>query len=84
MARKMVADLVLKSRGGRFRFAEFCRHDGTGVDTFVGNVRQPPAIQQGFKALRSGGRLRPRHTTENVPLDLEDCNFQGRDGGRDL
>jgi threonine 3-dehydrogenase len=53
--------------------------DGTGVDVLLEMSGQPAAIQQGFKALRPGGRASLLGIpTENVPLDLvQDVIFKG-------
>ena len=53
--------------------------DGTGVDALLEMSGNPKAIQQGFKALRAGGRASLLGIpTENVPLDLvEDVIFKG-------
>jgi threonine 3-dehydrogenase len=53
--------------------------DGTGVDVLLEMSGQPAAIQQGFKALRAGGRASLLGIpTENVPLDLvQDVIFKG-------
>ncbi|HKN25729.1 MAG TPA: L-threonine 3-dehydrogenase [Candidatus Acidoferrum sp.] len=52
---------------------------GTGVDVLLEMSGHPAAIQQGFKALRAGGRASLLGIpTENVPLDLvEDVIFKG-------
>jgi threonine 3-dehydrogenase len=52
---------------------------GTGVDVLLEMSGNPSAIQQGFKALRAGGRASLLGIpTENVPLDLvEDVIFKG-------
>jgi threonine 3-dehydrogenase len=52
---------------------------GTGVDVLLEMSGQPVAIQQGFKALRAGGRASLLGIpTENVPLDLvQDVIFKG-------
>jgi threonine 3-dehydrogenase len=52
---------------------------GTGVDVLLEMSGQPAAIQQGFKALRAGGRASLLGIpTENVPLDLvRDVIFKG-------
>ena len=79
LARKMGADIVLnpvqedpvsKIREGT---------GGTGVDVLLEMSGNPAAIQQGFKALRAGGRASLLGIpTENVPLDLvEDVIFKG-------
>src|ERR1700752_4300337 len=52
---------------------------GTGVDALLEMSGHPAAIQQGFKALRGGGRASLLGIpTENVPLDLvQDVIFKG-------
>ena len=52
---------------------------GTGVDVLLEMSGVPSAIQQGFKALRAGGRASLLGIpTENVPLDLvNDVIFKG-------
>ena len=52
---------------------------GTGVDVLLEMSGKPAAIQQGFKALRAGGRASLLGIpTENVPLDLvQDVIFKG-------
>ncbi len=52
---------------------------GTGVDVLLEMSGNPTAIQQGFKALRAGGRASLLGIpTENVPLDLvQDVIFKG-------
>jgi len=52
---------------------------GTGVDVLLEMSGNPVAIQQGFKALRAGGRASLLGIpTENVPLDLvQDVIFKG-------
>jgi threonine 3-dehydrogenase len=52
---------------------------GTGVDALLEMSGHPAAIQQGFKALRAGGRASLLGIpTENVPLDLvQDVIFKG-------
>ena len=52
---------------------------GTGVDVLLEMSGNPAAIQQGFKALRPGGRASLLGIpTENVPLDLvQDVIFKG-------
>jgi len=51
----------------------------TGVDVLLEMSGNPTAIQQGFKALRAGGRASLLGIpTENVPLDLvNDVIFKG-------
>jgi threonine 3-dehydrogenase len=79
MAKEMGADFVLNPAGEdpvkRIREAT----DGTGVDVLLEMSGNPAAIQQGFKALRAGGRASLLGIpTENVPLDLvEDVIFKG-------
>jgi len=53
--------------------------DGTGVDVLLEMSGNPTAIQQGFKALRAGGRASLLGIpTESVPLDLvNDVIFKG-------
>jgi len=53
--------------------------NGTGVDALLEMSGNPTAIQQGFKALRAGGRASLLGIpTENVPLDLvNDVIFKG-------
>ena len=53
--------------------------DGTGLDVLLEMSGVPSAIQQGFKALRAGGRASLLGIpTENVPLDLvNDVIFKG-------
>jgi threonine 3-dehydrogenase len=52
---------------------------GTGVDVLLEMSGNPAAIQQGFRALRGGGRASLLGIpTENVPLDLvQDVIFKG-------
>jgi threonine 3-dehydrogenase len=52
---------------------------GTGVDVLLEMSGNPSAIQQGFRALRAGGRASLLGIpTENVPLDLvQDVIFKG-------
>jgi len=52
---------------------------GTGVDVLLEMSGNPVAIQQGFRALRAGGRASLLGIpTENVPLDLvQDVIFKG-------
>jgi len=52
---------------------------GTGVDALLEMSGNPMAVQQGFKALRAGGRASLLGIpTENVPLDLvNDVIFKG-------
>jgi threonine 3-dehydrogenase len=79
MAKEMGADFVLNPATEdpvkKIREAT----DGTGVDALLEMSGNPAAIQQGFKALRAGGRASLLGIpTENVPLDLvEDVIFKG-------
>jgi threonine 3-dehydrogenase len=79
LAKKMGADFVLNPAQEdpvkKIREAT----DGTGVDVLLEMSGNPAAIQQGFKALRAGGRASLLGIpTENVPLDLvEDVIFKG-------
>jgi threonine 3-dehydrogenase len=79
MAKKMGADMVLnpaKEDAVRKILAET---GGTGVDALLEMSGNPTAIQQGFKALRAGGRASLLGIpTETVPLDLvNDVIFKG-------
>src|SRR6202158_4354084 len=79
MAKKMGADVVLnpsaENAGGKI----LEETNGTGVDALLEMSGNPAAIQQGFKALRAGGRASLLGIpTENVPLDLvNDVIFKG-------
>jgi threonine 3-dehydrogenase len=79
MAKEMGADFVLNPVAEdpvkKIREAT----GGTGVDVLLEMSGNPSAIQQGFKALRAGGRASLLGIpTENVPLDLvEDVIFKG-------
>lgn len=79
MAKEMGADFVLNPVAEdpvkKIREAT----GGTGVDVLLEMSGNPSAIQEGFKALRAGGRASLLGIpTENVPLDLvEDVIFKG-------
>jgi len=79
MAKEMGADLVLNpvSEDPVGKILEAT--GGTGVDVLLEMSGNPTAIQQGFKALRAGGRASLLGIpTENVPLDLvQDVIFKG-------
>jgi threonine 3-dehydrogenase len=79
MAKKMGADVVLNP-AAEDAVAQILREtNGTGVDALLEMSGNPTAIQQGFKALRAGGRASLLGIpTENVPLDLvNDVIFKG-------
>jgi threonine 3-dehydrogenase len=79
LAKEMGADLVINPAAEdpvkKIRDAT----GATGVDVLLEMSGNPVAIQQGFKALRAGGRASLLGIpTENVPLDLvEDVIFKG-------
>jgi len=79
MAKKLGADVVLNPapEDGVKKILEAT--NGTGVDALLEMSGNPTAIQQGFKALRAGGRASLLGIpTENVPLDLvNDVIFKG-------
>lgn len=79
MAKQMGADYVLNPslEDPVQRIHELT--DGAGVDVLLEMSGHPAAIQQGFKALRAGGRASLLGIpTENVPLDLvQDVIFKG-------
>ncbi len=79
MARKMGADVVLNPAVEDAVGKILAETDGTGVDALLEMSGNPKAIQQGFKALRAGGRASLLGIpTENVPLDLvNDVIFKG-------
>jgi threonine 3-dehydrogenase len=79
MARKMGADVVLNPAAEDAVAKILAETDGTGVDALLEMSGNPTAIQQGFKALRAGGRASLLGIpTENVPLDLvNDVIFKG-------
>ena len=79
MARKMGADVVLNPAAEDAPAKILAETNGTGVDALLEMSGNPAAIQQGFKALRAGGRASLLGIpTENVPLDLvNDVIFKG-------
>ena len=79
MAEEMGADQVLNPAGEDPVKEILAATGGTGVDVLLEMSGQPAAIQQGFKALRAGGRASLLGIpTENVPLDLvQDVIFKG-------
>ena len=79
MAREMGADVVLNPASGDPVQQILTATGGTGVDALLEMSGNPTAIQQGFKALRAGGRASLLGIpTENVPLDLvQDVIFKG-------
>jgi len=79
MAKKMGADVVLNPAAEDAVGKILAGTNGTGVDALLEMSGNPTAIQQGFKALRAGGRASLLGIpTENVPLDLvNDVIFKG-------
>jgi threonine 3-dehydrogenase len=79
MAKKMGADVVLNPAAENAVAKILAETGGTGVDVLLEMSGNPTAIQQGFKALRAGGRASLLGIpTENVPLDLvNDVIFKG-------
>jgi threonine 3-dehydrogenase len=79
MARKMGADVVLNPAAEDAVKKILAETDGTGVDVLLEMSGNPTAIQQGFQALRAGGRASLLGIpTESVPLDLvNDVIFKG-------
>jgi len=79
MAKKMGADIVLNPAAEDAVARILVETNGTGVDALLEMSGNPTAIQQGFKALRAGGRASLLGIpTENVPLDLvNDVIFKG-------
>ena len=79
MAKKMGADVVLNPAAEDAVTRILAETNGTGVDALLEMSGNPTAIQQGFKALRAGGRASLLGIpTENVPLDLvNDVIFKG-------
>jgi threonine 3-dehydrogenase len=79
MAKKMGADMVLNPAAEDAVGRILAETNGTGVDALLEMSGNPTAIQQGFKALRAGGRASLLGIpTENVPLDLvNDVIFKG-------
>jgi threonine 3-dehydrogenase len=79
MAKKMGADMVINPAAEDAVKRILGETGGTGVDALLEMSGNPLAIQQGFKALRAGGRASLLGIpTENVPLDLvNDVIFKG-------
>jgi threonine 3-dehydrogenase len=79
MARKMGADVVINPAAEDAPARILAETNQTGVDVLLEMSGNPSAIQQGFKALRAGGRASLLGIpTENVPLDLvNDVIFKG-------
>jgi threonine 3-dehydrogenase len=79
MAKKMGADVVLNPAAEDAVAKILAETNGTGVDALLEMSGNPMAIQQGFKALRAGGRASLLGIpTESVPLDLvNDVIFKG-------
>ncbi len=79
MAAKMGADVVLNPAAEDAVARILAETGGTGVDALLEMSGNPAAIQQGFKALRAGGRASLLGIpTESVPLDLvNDVIFKG-------
>jgi threonine 3-dehydrogenase len=79
MAREMGADFVLNPAAEDVVKKILETTGGTGVDVLLEMSGQPAAIQQGFKALRAGGRASLLGIpTEAVQLDLvQDVIFKG-------
>ena len=79
MAKKMGADVVLNPASEDAVARILTETNKTGVDVLLEMSGNPTAIQQGFKALRAGGRASLLGIpTENVPLDLvNDVIFKG-------
>jgi threonine 3-dehydrogenase len=79
MAKKMGADVVLNPAAEDVVARILSETNSTGVDVLLEMSGNPTAIQQGFKALRAGGRASLLGIpTENVPLDLvNDVIFKG-------
>src|ERR1700745_1598626 len=79
MAKKMGADVVINPAAEDAPAKILGETNKTGVDVLLQMSGNPTAIQQGFKALRAGGRASLLGIpTENVPLDLvNDVIFKG-------
>ena len=79
MAKRMGADVVLNPAAEDAVAKILSDTNGTGIDALLEMSGNPTAIQQGFKALRAGGRASLLGIpTENVPLDLvNDVIFKG-------
>ena len=71
MAQKMGADVVIDPGSGNAVKRILADTSATGVDVLLEMSGNPTAIQQGFAALRAGGRASLLGIpTESVPLDL--------------
>jgi threonine 3-dehydrogenase len=79
MAKRMGADVVLDPAAEDAVAKILSDTSGTGVDVLLEMSGNPTAIQQGFHALRAGGRASLLGIpTESVPLDLvNDVIFKG-------
>src|SRR5467141_2471423 len=79
MAKKMGADVVVNPAAIDSVAKIKAETSGTGVDVLLEMSGNPAAIQQGFRALRAGGRASLLGIpTESVPLDLvNDVIFKG-------
>src|SRR5213080_4228800 len=79
MAKEMDADVVLNPAKEDAVAKILAETNGTGVDALLEMSGNATAIQQGFKALRAGGRASLLGIpTESVPLDLvNDVIFKG-------
>jgi len=79
MAKKMGAEVVINPAEEDTVRRILGETDGTGVDVLLEMSGNPTAIQQGFKALRAGGRASLLGIpTESVSLDLvNDVIFKG-------
>jgi threonine 3-dehydrogenase len=79
MAKQMGADVVLNPASEDAVARILSETNKTGVDVLLEMSGNPTAIQQGFKALRAGGRASLLGIpTESVPLDLvNDVIFKG-------
>jgi len=79
MAKQMGADVALNPATEDVVKQILGETNGTGVDVLLEMSGNATAIQQGFKALRAGGRASLLGIpTENVPLDLvDDVIFKG-------
>lgn len=79
LAKTMGADVVLDPVAQNAVEEVISGTGGTGVDVLLEMSGNATAIQQGFKALRAGGRASLLGIpTENVPLDLvDDVIFKG-------
>ena len=79
MAKKMGADVILNPAETDAVARIKAETGGTGADVLLEMSGNPAAIQQGFRALRAGGRASLLGIpTESVPLDLvNDVIFKG-------